>query len=237
MQNTVRTSSLMVAGLAATAVALKAQNIPIPDSLPPGVTSAMVQRGKIVFDGPGLCHNCHGELAQGLLGPNLTDSEWWHAQGTYLMIVHRILDGVPLSESVTGNPMEPRGGSLISDDDVQSVAAYVWTLSHPEASDSLPIGVTRDMVERGHRVFLGPGNCASCHGADALGNVGPNLTDDEWLHAKGSYLSIVGQILSGVPLEKSRSPTAMPPRGGSNLSDADVHAVAAYVWVLSHPGH
>jgi hypothetical protein len=29
--------------------------------------------------------------------------------------------------------MPPRGGSSISDPQVQAVAAYVWTLSHPPA--------------------------------------------------------------------------------------------------------
>jgi len=29
-------------------------------------------------------------------------------------------------------------------------------------------------------------------------------------------------------------PTGMPAKGGSDLSDADVQAVAAYVWTLSH---
>jgi hypothetical protein len=27
----------------------------------------------------------------------------------------------------------------------------------------------------------------------------------------------------------------MPPRGGAPLTDADVAAVAAYVWAISHP--
>jgi hypothetical protein len=27
----------------------------------------------------------------------------------------------------------------------------------------------------------------------------------------------------------------MPPRGGAPLTDADVTAVAAYVWAISHP--
>lgn len=237
MRETARASMLTVAALTIAAAALEGQNVPIPDSLPPGVTAESVRRGKVVFEGPGLCANCHGPLAQGLLGPNLTDSEWWHVKGTYLAIVQRVLSGVPPEESVSGITMKPRGGSSISDADVMSVAAYVWTLSHPEAVDSLPIGVTPYMVTHGREIFLGAGGCATCHGADARGNVGPNLTDDEWLHAKGSYLSIVSQILSGVPAEKSRSGVAMLPRGGANLSDADVHAVAAYVWVLSHPHH
>jgi len=29
----------------------------------------------------------------------------------------------------------------------------------------------------------------------------------------------------------------MPPRGGAPLSDADVQAVAAYVWAVGHSAH
>jgi mono/diheme cytochrome c family protein len=203
------------------------------DSLPPGVTPEMVSRGKAVFEGAGGCFNCHGPEAMGLLGPNLTDSDWWHVQGSYLAILRQVLSGVPAEESTIGIAMPPRGGSMIDDADVQAVAAYVWTLSHPEANDSLPAQVTPQTVARGDAVFHGDGLCASCHGADASGNIGPDLTDDAWLHAKGSFLSIVSTVMTGVPADQSRTRTAMPPRGGANLSEADVFAVAAYVWALS----
>ena len=237
IERTVRTSSLFVAGLATVVVGLGAQSVPIPDSLPPGVTPEMVRRGRIVFEGPGSCTSCHGPQARGLLGPDLTDSEWWHAKGSYLAILQRILAGVPSSRSVSGYVMEPRGGASISDAEVQAVAAYVWSFSHPEAGDSIPHGVTRDMIDRGQRIFLGRGGCTNCHGVDAHGDVGPDLTDGEWLHAKGGYLAIVEKILSGVPTELSKTGVVMAPRGGANLTNADVHAVAAYVWVLSHPAH
>ena len=213
------------------------QEILLPDSLPPGITAEMVLRGKGVFEGDGLCSNCHGADAMGLLGPNLTDSEWWHAQGSYLSIVQQVLVGVTEAESRSGVAMPARGGSNIGEADVQAVAAYVWRLSHPEAEDSLPLGVTPAMIERGRGVFSGQGGCATCHGKGASGAVGPDLTDEQWLHAKGNYLSIVRQILVGVPAERSRSGVIMMPRGGSNISDPDVEAVAAYVWVLSRPQH
>jgi cytochrome c oxidase cbb3-type subunit 3 len=225
---------MLVMGVASLALpaGLLGQTAATPDSLPPGVTPGMVERGKQIFEGEGLCINCHGPEAGGYLGPNLTDAEWWHAEGSYLAIVRQILVGVPANQSVSGTVMQPRGGSSISDEDVQAVAAYVWRLSHPHAADSLPNAVTPAMLERGDQVFHGPGNCYTCHGDDATGDVGPNLTDEEWLHTKGSYLTILQQVLVGVSAERSRSGVVMPPRGGSNISDADVHAVAAYVWVL-----
>ena len=179
-----------------------------------------------------MCINCHGAFARGLLGPNLTDSEWWHAKGSFLSIMSRVLTGVPEDESGSGIAMPPRGGSDIGEDDVLAVSAWVWRASHP-AADSFPLGVTASLIERGDVVFHNDGGCVECHGDDATGDEGPDLTDTQWLHAKGSYLSIVRQTLMGVPASQSRSGIVMPPRGGSGISDHGVHAVAAYVWVTS----
>ncbi|MEO8201756.1 MAG: cytochrome c [Gemmatimonadota bacterium] len=100
-----------------------------PDSLPTGVTHAMVERGKVVFTGPGVCFACHGMTASGGTGPSLSDSTWIHSHGEYDRIVALIVSGVPAKESKTGVIMPPRGGSAISDEDLRAVAAYVWSLS------------------------------------------------------------------------------------------------------------
>jgi len=213
---------------------VSAQSLVIPDSLPPGVTPAMIERGKEVFEDEGLCFACHGAQAGGFIGPTLTDPDWWYAEGSYLAIVRQVLVGVPQRQSMSGVEMPPRGGSRIADADVQAVAAYVWRLSHPNVGDSLATGVTPALIERGRDVFLGPGGCHVCHGQDAQGNLGPNLTDEKWIHMKGSYLTILQQVLTGVPQERARSGIAMPPRGGSRISDDDVYAVASYVWYLGH---
>jgi mono/diheme cytochrome c family protein len=106
-----------------------------------------------------------------------------------------------------------------------------------QGKDSLPPGVTPDMVKAGKSLFAGAGICQACHGADAKGvpGMGANLTDTKWLHSDGSYDAIVKQIMTGVPANKSTSGTPMPPKGGGALTDAQVNAVAAYVWSLSHP--
>lgn len=231
-----RTIALVaLAALADGLTLLPAQSVldRLPPQLPPGVTPAMVVRGEEVFKGEGLCHTCHGAEAGGYLGPDLTDDEWWHAEGSYLELINRILRGVPREESTVGLAMEPRGGMSLSEAEVQAVAAYVWRLSHPETPDSLPMGVSRELVDEGDRIFHRPGGCVRCHGADARGDLGPDLTDHEWLHAKGDFLSIVQTIITGVPQERSRTGVIMPPRGGSAINDADVYAVAAYVWALS----
>jgi len=94
--------------------------------------------------------------------------------------------------------------------------------------------ITPELIAQGDKIFHGPGNCYACHGTNAQGSVGPNLTDAEWIHSKGTYEDIVAQVMKGVPKEESKSGIVMPPRGGSTISDDDVKAVAAYVYSLSH---
>jgi mono/diheme cytochrome c family protein len=94
--------------------------------------------------------------------------------------------------------------------------------------------VSPELVAKGDALFHGSGNCYACHGSKGEGLVGPNLTDAEWIHSKGSYDEIVAQINHGVPKEESKSGIVMPPKGGATLSDDDVKAIAAYVYSLSH---
>jgi mono/diheme cytochrome c family protein len=103
-----------------------------------------------------------------------------------------------------------------------------------DAQGGLPQGVTQAMVDKGNEIYHKSGLCYACHGQDAKGLVGPSLIDDVWLHSKGTYDDIVKQIMVGVTKEQSKSGVPMPPKGGSSISDDDVKAVAAYVYMLSH---
>lgn len=103
------------------------------------------------------------------------------------------------------------------------------------AQTALPEGVTQAMVDKGNEVFHKGGLCYACHGQDGKGLVGPNLTDDVWLHSKGSYADLVAQVTKGVTKEESKSGIPMPAKGGATISDDEVKAVAAYIWRLSHP--
>lgn len=114
------------------------------------------------------------------------------------------------------------------------VAALLAVRSTAGQAPALPEGVTPAMVEEGGKLFKGAGLCAACHGVSATGGVGPSLTDTVWLHSKGTFEDIVRQITAGVPQAQAKGGMMMPPRGGAALSDAQVRAVAAYVWSLSH---
>jgi cytochrome c oxidase cbb3-type subunit 3 len=64
-------------------------------------------------------------------------------------------------------------------------------------------------------------NCAVCHRADAGGNIGPNLTDEYWLHG-GTIAEINHTINVGV-LDKGM------PNWGKMLPSQQVNAVTVYV--------
>ena len=99
--------------------------------LPEGVTAAMVEEGKGLFGGAGICMSCHAPDGSGVpnLGADLTDDEWTHSDGGYEGIVATVMNGVTADASSSGIPMPPKGGTSITDDQVRAVSAYVWTLS------------------------------------------------------------------------------------------------------------
>ncbi len=104
-----------------------------------------------------------------------------------------------------------------------------------DASLALPPGVTRAAVSKGAEIFRGDdgGTCGGCHGGDATGGpIGPDLTSGKWLWGDGSLASIRKTIVNGVPSPKEH-PGAMPPKGGANLSDADIDALSAYIFAIS----
>jgi glucose/arabinose dehydrogenase/mono/diheme cytochrome c family protein len=111
---------------------------------------------------------------------------------------------------------------------------------HPDAGMGplpIPPGGSPDQVALGNRIFHGQsdgGTCAGCHGSDGRGTeVGSDLTSGKWVWGNGSVQAIIQTIRRGVPKPKDHT-GAMPPNGGAQLSQADVAAVADYVWAISH---
>ena len=117
------------------------------------------------------------------------------------------------------------------------VAAAALLAAGPAAAQekaAAPAGVTPAAIAQGDSIFRTKGLCYACHGTNAEGTVGPNLTDAEWLHGDGSYDFIVATVTSGIPAEKAKKGVPMPPKGGSAITEDEVKAVAAYVYSLSH---
>ncbi|MBL8741852.1 MAG: c-type cytochrome [Myxococcales bacterium] len=77
-------------------------------------------------------------------------------------------------------------------------------------------------VEQGKAVFAEV--CVTCHADGGRGNIGPNLTDDYWLHGH-EPLAVYGTIRNGF------LPKQMP-AWGKTLGEARVRAVAAFVLTI-----
>lgn len=125
------------------------------------------------------------------------------------------------------------GGESDTADDMPA-AAPPAAQAAPAAAGQLPEGVTQAMVDEGRTLFNGAATCFACHGMDGAGSpLGPAMNDDEWIHIDGSYGSIVEQIKTGTD-QPQQFPGVMLPRAGTNITDEQVNAVAAYVYSLSH---
>mgnify|MGYP000650453396 CR=1 FL=1 len=126
------------------------------------------------------------------------------------------------------------GGDAPPADQAEEPAPEAAAPAEAPAMDmELPEGVTPAMVAEGETVFMGEGICFTCHMEGGVGGpLAPDLTDDVWLNIDGSYESIVRNVMTGVP-EPKEHPGIMLPKGGTNITDEQVNAVAAYVWTLS----
>lgn len=79
-------------------------------------------------------------------------------------------------------------------------------------------------LKRGEEIFTGNTNlCFTCHRADLGGVVGPNLTDEYWIHG-GKFNDIVKSIKTGYP-DKGM----MPYGSNAKLSDEDVVNLASFI--------
>ena len=100
-----------------------------------------------------------------------------------------------------------------------------------ELSDALVLGYMKDAaaLEGGKQTFTTI--CATCHRPDGGGNIGPNLTDDYWIHGN-QPMQLAHTITTGV------ADKGMPPWEGV-LTTEQIGHVAAYVLSLhgTQPPH
>lgn len=73
-------------------------------------------------------------------------------------------------------------------------------------SDDSLLAAFRDpsALKSGQKVYSA--RCASCHGAQGQGGIGPNLTDDYWIH--GAKLAQIAKVVAEGVLDKGMPPWA-----------------------------
>lgn len=93
-------------------------------------------------------------------------------------------------------------------------------------SDELLLSFSKNggMLQEGQQQFQQ--QCASCHGAQGQGLIGPNLTDDFWLHG-GKPMQLHKAVSEGIVAKGM-------PAWGRTLGAERVKAVVAYVLTLKN---
>lgn len=113
------------------------------------------------------------------------------------------------------------------------IAAYeadmaAFRAAHPvqtgpaDAGALLALAADEEAREEGEEIFTR--SCAACHGPDGGGVIGPNLTDDAWLH--GGTIGEIHQVITDGVLAKGM------PAWGRQLPPDEINQVTAYVWSL-----
>jgi cytochrome c oxidase cbb3-type subunit 3 len=155
------------------------------------------------------CSQCHGADAKGSYGfPNLSDEDWlWGGSP----------DAIKTSIVSGRQAAMPAWGSVLGDEGVRNVAAYVVKLSGRDANEEhAAAGKTQfDML------------CVACHGPEGKGNPmfgAPNLTNGIWLYG-GNDNDIQHTLRSGR--------NGVMPAFSAQLSEDKIHLAAAYVYSLS----
>jgi mono/diheme cytochrome c family protein len=103
---------------------------------PVATDAQMIALGDSIFRGTaagGICFTCHGPDAKGTqLAPDLTDQAWINVDGTRSSIRNVIADGIAIPKQYPA-PM-PAFGQMMTASQLDAVARYVYSLSHPSES-------------------------------------------------------------------------------------------------------
>ena len=160
------------------------------------------------------CSICHGSDAKGAVGfPNLSDSSWrWGGEPDTIKTT--ILHG--------RMAIMPAWGSIIGDDGVKNVSAYVRSSL---AGLPLPEGSNADL-QAGQTIFNS--NCMACHGPQGKGM--PMMGAPDLTHPAGwIYGSSLAQLQQTIRYGRN----GQMPAQDAYLGNDKVHLLAAYVFSLS----
>jgi cytochrome c oxidase cbb3-type subunit 3 len=122
------------------------------------------------------------------------------------------------------------GGGMLATEryDAEMVAFFdkqaEQLLALGEINETMLAGLTSDpsMMNSGEKIFRS--KCATCHGMFGEGGIGPNLTDDYWIHG-GQFLDVYATVRDGVTAKGMLA-------WERQLRPAELMAVSAYAGTL-----
>jgi cytochrome c oxidase cbb3-type subunit 3 len=120
-------------------------------------------------------------------------------------------------------------GTSVADDYLQDMAQAreaeaKQSLTQPVSEESLGKLMANPALMTDAKTLFGA-RCTPCHGANAQGVIGPNLTDNSWIHGQGKLTDIYGVVEGGVASKGM-------PAWGRQLTPIELRQVVAYVGTL-----
>jgi cytochrome c5 len=220
--------------MAAEAVARRIQPVGTVDIRVATAGGGVLKTGEQVFQAQ--CSACHGTGAAG--APKFGDEAAW---------APRIKNGFEalLTSALKGKGnMPPQGGAAISDVEVARAVVYMANkggAKFPEpktpegaaapaaaaapadaaATTTAAAPAAAPAAAGGAAPALYTQTCQACHGAGLAG--APKVGD------KAAWAPRVAQGIDALTANAIKGKNAMPPKGGSSASDADIKAVVTYM--------
>jgi len=156
--------------------------------------------------------------------------KWW----LYIFYASILFSGIYLLNVIPGVGVGK--GRLASYESEMAAARAKFAAAAPPpaaapVTDEALLALAADPAQLalGKKVFVS--TCASCHREDGGGIIGPNLTDEYWLHG-GQPTQILATVMNGV-LDKGM------PAWGEVLPPEDLKRAVAYITTLhdTHPAN
>lgn len=146
---------------------------------------------------------------------------WW-LYGFYFTIAFSVVYVV--NYHVLPTPLWGKPG-MVAEYDAEVADAERLAASRPKAAGPVVAAVLTDAdsLGKGKALFEGANLCAACHREDMGGLVGPNLTDDLWIHGC-TPAEMVKNIATGFPAQGM-----LPYGSGTALSDEELLQVVSYI--------
>jgi cytochrome c oxidase cbb3-type subunit 3 len=152
---------------------------------------------------------------------------WWK-YGFYLTIVFSVAYLIHFHISNTGKLQIQEYEDQLTEAKLQMAEYKKKSANLVDESNATVLKDEGSLVS-GKSIFMD--NCAACHGRSGEGGVGPNLTDDYWLH-EGGIKDIFKSIKYGWPEKGMKS-------WQQDLGAKQIHEVASYIKSLvgTKPGN
>jgi cytochrome c oxidase cbb3-type subunit 3 len=174
-----------------------------------------VPDGKAIYDAK--CAMCHGADAKGGIGPDLTTANYEYGKNREA-IFHSVSEG-------RGNGKMPAFEGQLKRQEIYAVAEYILSLGAPAVeAAATPAAESAKPAAGPDAKALFASHCAACHGQDAKGGFGSDLTAAKYKYGR-THEEVVLSISEG------RENGKMPAFKGQ-LKQDEIDALADYLLSL-----